>query len=90
MTKIEAMGTAGQNGRTGTVPTLYVVKRSGTAAKVVAIDSPHVDLELIPPVARGRLMGRKGRQALAHRRALDGALLTVAVGVVALLWWSTL
>ena len=63
--------------------------RVAPRSNVVPISAPALQPTLVPPVARRQHLGRKGRRALAERRALEGAYLSVALGAVALLWWST-
>ncbi len=65
-----------------------VATRASLESKVVPISSS--GMALTPPVARKQHIGRKGREVLEQRRTVDGAFLTVALGAMALLWWSTL
>ncbi len=90
MTKIEQMGRLGVTGQESSGPALHVVNRTLRRSANVPVSAARSGLELVPRPVRGRHMGNKGRQVLARRRALDGAFLTVAMGAVVLLWWSTL
>lgn len=58
-------------------------------SKVVSITArrPTGDVDLVSG-SRRKSIGRKGRRALARRRAIDGAFLAVAVGTAVLVWWG--
>ncbi len=64
-------------------------ERTPSSPTVTPFSSPRHRPHLVTTTPRKRFLGRKGREALARRRALDGAFLTMAIGAVALIWWST-
>ena len=89
MIKIEQKFPAAGSGQ-GTQNGLHLATAAATPrSNITSISSARPHLALVPVTARKRRLGKKGREALARRRALDGAFLTVAMGTVALLWWST-
>ncbi len=85
-----ALRSSAPNSRGPAGPVLLVMDRVVPRSNVISFASSPLGrgFELVPAPSAKRLMGRKGRAALAKRRALDGAFITAAVGTVALLWWT--
>lgn len=91
MTKRYALDSTASTSRDDVEAQIHVVGRVAPRANAFSISSSTYvrGPKLVMTSPSRRLMGRKGREALAKRRALDGAFLTAAMGAVALIWWST-
>ena len=90
MTKLEQSKLTGNPLRNSREPALFIAKRQVPQSNVVEIDFAGNCRGPVLVRSNGahRLIGRKGRAALAKRRAVDGAFLTVAMAAMALIWWS--